>query len=208
MRKSPAVCDERAILRIRCSLCKPFADRCRLPAGVQCRQCGEANQTGKRMRFYLLFLPLCLLTVNPVRAEADREQLKQAFDGAMTCAAIAQLWAEQKPRPEKQQWENRSYAFSMFALQYYTQATGKPVTMKELGGMLTEYFNAMLSWSMLDMEPYETGCREKYGLMDQMCAANGCLHAVDQAGQVVPAEPAAVESEDAAPESLKPGEDP
>lgn len=136
---------------------------------------------------------------DPAAPPANREALEQAFDGAMTCAALTAIKANQAAPAEAWEWGNRSFAFAMLAVRFYTDATQKPLPHEEINNMLTEYANALIAMPEPKRQPFEEGCGRKYADMDRLCAANACPHKAPEAGAASPA-PAA----DAARETTTP----
>lgn len=140
-------------------------------------------------------LPLaCMLFAAPALAEdaagaatdAQRAQFKQAFDGAMTCAALTAIKSDAALGDEQQRWANRSFAFGMFAAQIYFQITHKPLSGEELGDAVNQYADALSVKVEEELEPFEKGCAGKYEFADALCRDNQCPFP-----DVVPPAPAA-----------------
>lgn len=106
----------------------------------------------------------------------NQKALEQAFDGAMTCAALTAIKANDEPPATAWEWGNRSFAFAMLAVRFYTDATQKPLPHEEINNMLTEYANALIAMPEPERQPFEEGCGRKYADMDRLCAANACPH--------------------------------
>jgi len=109
---------------------------------------------------YLLLVALCGAMAAPLAQEppADKDTLRQAFDGAMT-------------------WENRSYAFGKLAAQFWQQATDTPPTGEKMNEALNRYAGSLLGMEAEKVAEYDTACRERHADIDKLCEANTCIHA-------------------------------
>ncbi|MEQ8660305.1 MAG: hypothetical protein RLW62_05775 [Gammaproteobacteria bacterium] len=135
-----------------------------------------------------LLLAAPLLTAQEATPEM-RTQLKQAFDGAMTCSALTAMEADKALGDMQQTWANRSFAFGMLAVRFYTDLSGEPLRNEDMNTALNEYADALLAMSEEQLAPFRSGCAEKYPRVDALCEENDC---------VFPRKPAA------APEALAP----
>ena len=106
----------------------------------------------------------------------QRNLLKQAFDGAMTCSALTALKADAAAGEAQQLWANRSFAFGMLAVRFYTDLTHEPLSNDELNDALNQYADAMTLMVEEELAPFEAGCGAKYADMDRLCAENGCVY--------------------------------
>ncbi|MGE0484465.1 MAG: hypothetical protein AB7Q81_10025 [Gammaproteobacteria bacterium] len=121
-------------------------------------------------------------------SEQQRLQLKQAFDGAMTCSALAAIKSEAALGDEQKTWGNRSFAFGMFAAQVYSNLTGKPLSGEELGQAVNQYADGLAVMVEEELEPFEKGCAAKYEFADELCRQNECPYSeVVEAAPAVPA---------------------
>ena len=123
---------------------------------------------------------LTLLVATPLAAQEvpdARAQLEQAFDGAMTCAAITAIQAEAEPPETRWQWDNRSFAFGKLAARFWNDATENPMSAKDLDNALNKYAGHIVTMAEADLLPFRDACASKYEDMDKLCQANGCLHA-------------------------------
>ena len=102
--------------------------------------------------------------------------LQEAFDGAMTCSALAALKAQDAGPDQRWQWGNRSFAFGMVAARFHSDLTKRPASNEELDDLLSTYANSLAGMPAAKREPFETGCARKYALMDQLCEVNPCPH--------------------------------
>ena len=100
----------------------------------------------------IALLPLCTIAedrappAEPAAAPITPEQetmLKQAFDGAMTCSALTAIKGEQVMGEAQQQWVNRSFAFGMLAVRFYTDLKSEPLSNDELNTALNQYADAL-----------------------------------------------------------------
>lgn len=121
----------------------------------------------------------------------DKAQLLQAFDGAMTCSAVTALAAEKTPPAEAWLWGNRSFAFGMLAVRFYTEANKKQITSEELNNILTEYANRLNTMPAADFKPFDEGCARKYPDIDKLCEQNKCPRQPPGADESAASEPAA-----------------
>lgn len=122
-------------------------------------------------------------------ANEQRELLKQAFDGAMTCSALTAIKADQATGTDQQSWANRSFAFGMLAVRFYTDITAAPLSNDELNEALNQYADALLAMSPEQTAPFETGCANKYADMDRLCAENECVFPAVPAPESPPVRP-------------------
>lgn len=116
----------------------------------------------------------------PLAAEqtaADPDALKRAFDGAMTCSAVAAVGADTVPQAERWRWDNRSFAFGMLAARFWNDATGEPMTGEQLNDALNRYAEALLEMPADQRAGFEIGCEAKYPDVDKLCESNPCIHA-------------------------------
>lgn len=104
------------------------------------------------------------------------DMLKQAFDGAMTCAAVTAIIATETPNGERWRWDNRSFAFGMLAARFWQNATQEQMTMKLLDQALNQYAGRIADMEAPQREGYETSCSAKYADVDKLCEINECLH--------------------------------
>lgn len=132
----------------------------------------------------IALLPLCTIAedmappTEPAAAPITPEQetlLKQAFDGAMTCSALTALKGDQVMGEAQQQWVNRSFAFGMLAVRFYTDLKSEPLSNDELNNALNQYADALTAMSEEELAPFETGCGNKYADMDRLCEENDCV---------------------------------
>lgn len=129
-------------------------------------------------------IPVLLLTAvfcGPLAAQAPQDPrdpavLQQAFDGAMTCAAVTAVKADEVAQAERWLWENRSFAFGMLAAQFFSQARSEAMTGEQLDDALNKYANALLEMAPADRAGFETSCGSKYPGMDDLCKQNRCIH--------------------------------
>jgi len=105
----------------------------------------------------------------------QRTVLKQAFDGAMTCSALTAIKGDQIGGEAQQQWVNRSFAFGMLAVRFYTDLTSEPLSNDELNNALNQYADALTAMSEEELAPFEAGCGNKYADMDRLCDENDCV---------------------------------
>ena len=127
----------------------------------------------------------------PATASGEpRDLLKQAFDGAMTCSALTALKADQAFGDEQQQWANRSFAFGMLAVRFYTDLTAEPLSNDALNEALNQYADALILMSPEERAPFETGCANKYADMDRLGEENACVFPVAPPADDAPAAPA------------------
>ena len=103
-----------------------------------------------------------------------KQALQQAFDGAMTCSALAALNGRAAGKDQAWLWQNRSFAFGILAMQFYMQATGDKVKKSDMDDALTSYANTLQSMSPKERQPFDEGCARKYAQIDQLCKDNGC----------------------------------
>lgn len=120
----------------------------------------------------------------------DRKALEEAFDGAMTCSALTAIKAHEAKEDEAWRWGNRSFAFGMLAVRFYTEATQQPLPREEIDKILTEYANALMAMKAEQRQPFEEGCGRKYADMDRLCEANKCPLAAPGSTAEAPAAPA------------------
>jgi hypothetical protein len=125
----------------------------------------------------LLALPLlhCLHAVAQEATPDQRTQLKQAFDGAMTCSALTAMEADQALGDMQQTWANRSFAFGMLAVRFYTDLTGEPLRNEDMNDALNQYADALLAMSEAQITPFREGCAAKYASVDRLCEENDCV---------------------------------
>lgn len=109
-----------------------------------------------------------------VKQEFDKAQYEQAFDGAMTCSALTAVVAQKAPPAEAWRWGNRSFAFGMLAVRFYTEANKEPLKNEELDGILTQYANALNSMPDAERKQFDEGCARKYADIDKLCEMNDC----------------------------------
>ncbi len=128
-----------------------------------------------------------LLAVTPLHAQdaAQPDLLQQAFDGAMTCSAVAALGAEEVADAERWRWDNRSFAFGMLAARFWNDATGEPMSAEQLDQTLNRYAQALIGMEPDQRAMFENGCAGKYADVDKLCEENPCLHS----GPPAPAAP-------------------
>ncbi|MGR8920846.1 MAG: hypothetical protein ACU85V_14620 [Gammaproteobacteria bacterium] len=122
--------------------------------------------------FLVLSAPLAA-----AEAPDARQQLRQAFDGAMTCAAITAIEAEKLPPETRWEWDNRSFAFGMLAARFWNDATDNPMSAQDLDNALNKYAGHIVTMTEADLLPFRDSCAQKYADMDKLCKENGCLHA-------------------------------
>ena len=108
--------------------------------------------------------------------DPDRAALAQAFDGAMTCAALTALKADRAESVKAWQWGNRSFAFGMLAVRFYTEARQEPLTNEELNEALNGYVDAFEAMPAQQQAQFEKGCAGKYAVVDELCVENACPH--------------------------------
>ncbi|MEX2480005.1 MAG: hypothetical protein WD928_03990 [Gammaproteobacteria bacterium] len=129
--------------------------------------------------FLVLFALLPLFAAAeeaPSPAGNERQaQLKQAFDGAMTCSALTAIKADKHEGNEHELWANRSFAFGMLAVRFYTDLTERGLSNDELNNALNQYADALITMTDEEIAPFETGCGNKYPDMDQLCVDNDCV---------------------------------
>lgn len=112
----------------------------------------------------------------PAPADNERQaQLEQAFDGAMTCSALTAIKADKHEGHEHERWANRSFAFGMLAVRFYTDLTERALSNDELNNALNQYADALITMTEEEIAPFETGCGNKYPDMDQLCVENDCV---------------------------------
>lgn len=104
-----------------------------------------------------------------------RTQLKQAFDGAMTCSALTALEADQAIGDMQQTWANRSFAFGMLAIRFYADLTGEPLRNEDMNEALNQYVDALVAMSDAQIAPFREGCAAKYAGVDALCEQNDCV---------------------------------
>ena len=128
---------------------------------------------------YLLLVALCGAMAAPLAQEppADKDTLRQAFDGAMTCSALAAIEADKAAADSRWQWENGSYAFGKLAAQFWQQATDTPPTGEKMNEALNRYAGSLLGMEAEKVAEYDTACRERHADIDKLCEANTCIHA-------------------------------
>lgn len=128
--------------------------------------------------------------------QPDRgDLLRQAFDGAMTCSAVAAIKADEVAPDERWRWENRSFAFGMLATQFWTEARGQAMPAEELTKALNTYASALLEMVPLSRAGFEANCESRYADMDTVCESNPCPHKPPPAGDAASGDSAS----DAAP---------
>ena len=121
----------------------------------------------------LLFVALPLVAQE---AEPDaRTLLKRAFDGAMTCSALTAMEADQALGDMQQTWANRSFAFGMLAVRFYTDLSGGAMSNDEMNEALNQYADALTSMSAEQIAPFREGCEAKYANVDELCEQNDCV---------------------------------
>lgn len=148
--------------------------------------------------------------VTPAPAEGEtgpgvaptKASLEQAFDGAMTCSALAAVKALQAGKDEAWRWQNRAFVFGMLAARFYGNATKDPISNEDMDNMLTEYANSLSTMPAAQREPFETGCARKYPQMDQLCEINKCPHAAPGTRSPTPPAAAAPAKADAPPATV------
>ena len=104
----------------------------------------------------------------------SKEALQQAFDGAMTCSALAAIISKTTKADEVWRWKNRSFAFGMLAKNFYHSATQNDLSGEDMDNALTSYANSLQSMAAKDREPFDTGCARKYAQIDKLCEVNHC----------------------------------
>lgn len=131
-----------------------------------------------------------LLTTLPLAAQEkapdQRAMLKQAFDGAMTCSALTAIKADQALGDAQRTWANRSFAFGMLAVRFYTDLTQKSLSNADMNDALNEYAHSIAAMTPEELEPFESGCAGKYPDMDKLCEENDCVYPTDKAGEQAP----------------------
>ncbi len=121
---------------------------------------------------------LCALAC-PNRAfaqQADPTAMAQAFDGALTCAALTANKTDDAADAQAWQWVDRSFAFGMLAAKFYVDARREALSNEDLKAMRAQYATALREMTPEQREPFEQGCAEKYADVDALCAHNGCVH--------------------------------
>ena len=106
-----------------------------------------------------------------------QNQLVQAFDGAMTCSAVAAVKAEEPHTEDKQLWANRAFAFGMMATRFFVDAKGEGLSHEQLNNYLNDYAHALLNLPAMEQAGFEEGCAQRYAEMDKFCEANPCAFA-------------------------------
>lgn len=121
----------------------------------------------------LLFVALPLAAQE---AEPDaRTMLKRAFDGAMTCSALTAMEADRALGDMQQTWANRSFAFGMLAVRFYTDLSGGGMSNDEMNEALNQYADALTAMSEEQIAPFREGCEAKYANVDELCEQNDCV---------------------------------
>jgi len=121
----------------------------------------------------LLFVALPLVAAEP---EPDaRTMLKRAFDGAMTCSALTAMEADRALGDMQQTWANRSFAFGMLAVRFYTDLSGGGMSNEEMNEALNQYADALMSMNEEQVAPFRQGCEAKYANVDELCEQNDCV---------------------------------
>ncbi len=109
-------------------------------------------------------------------AEPDaRTMLKRAFDGAMTCSALTAMEADRALGDMQQTWANRSFAFGMLAVRFYTDLSGGGMSNDEMNDALNQYADALTAMSEAQIAPFREGCEAKYANVDELCEQNDCV---------------------------------
>ncbi len=108
------------------------------------------------------------------KPEVDKAQYEQAFDGAMTCSALTAIAAQKAPPAEAWRWGNRSFAFGMLAVRFYTESHKEPLKNEDLDGILTQYANALNAMPEAERKQFDEGCGRKYADIDKLCEVNDC----------------------------------
>lgn len=120
---------------------------------------------------------LAWLGAPPAHAQApDAQAFAQAFDGAMTCAALTALHAEAASDDSAWRWVNRSFAFGMIAVKFYIDARREALSNDDLKAMREKYAVALRDLTPEQRVPFEENCAAKYADMDALCEQNGCVH--------------------------------
>jgi hypothetical protein len=140
-------------------------------------------------RSLTLWLASVLLTAPCVTAETPEQperqpyeqvpnmlELARAFDGAMTCAALTYIKADDINDENAWRWANRSFAFGMLAAKFFTDAQHGAVSADDLNGMRAEYTAAFTAMTPAERAPFEESCAGKYADMDRLCEENTCVH--------------------------------
>lgn len=129
------------------------------------------------MKYYLLVALLAMMSAPQAQeATPDKDTLRQAFDGAMTCSALAAITADKVAANERWLWENRSFAFGKLAAQFWQQATDEPPTGEKMNEALNRYAGTLIELPPEKVEPYETSCNGKHADIDKLCEVNSCVH--------------------------------
>lgn len=113
---------------------------------------------------------------NAAEASPSAEMLRQAFDGAMTCSAVAAITADKAGPDVRWKWENRSFAFGMLAARFWHEASGEPITAEAMDKVLNQYAGTMLEMVPHAYIEFETSCAGKLADIDQLCEVNTCVH--------------------------------
>lgn len=106
----------------------------------------------------------------------DKAMLEKAFDGAMTCSALAAMRAHEVDEGERWRWENRSFAFGMLAARFWGTATDQAMSMESLDKALNKYAGQLTDMNPEEVEPFRTSCAGKFADIDELCNANPCPH--------------------------------
>lgn len=125
---------------------------------------------------------LLVCDATSAQAPPDRDAYAQAFDGAMTCAALTARKAEAAADENAWRWVNRSFAFGMMAAKFYVDARQQALPNEELKAMREKYALALDELSEEQRRPFEQNCAGKYADMDALCEASGCVHDAPAAG--------------------------
>lgn len=112
----------------------------------------------------------------PVAPAADKKSLQQAFDGAMTCSALAAIQAETLPLDERWVWDNRSFAFGMLAVRFWNDASDEKMTGKKLDEALNFYAGRLSEMPQELKTGFTESCQQKHADIDKLCEINKCIH--------------------------------
>ena len=129
------------------------------------------------MKYYLFVALLTMMSAPQAQqATPDKDTLRQAFDGAMTCSALAAITADKVAANERWLWENRSFAFGKLAAQIWQQATDEPPTGEKMNEALNRYASTLIELPPEKVGAYETSCKGKHPNMDKLCEVHSCIH--------------------------------
>jgi len=123
----------------------------------------------------------------PPASAPDKAVLAQAYDGAMTCSALAALETDSVPADERWLWENRTLAFGILAAHFWNDAHPEPITDKAMDESLNQYTGGLSGMPPDQVAPFMTACAGKFDYVDKFCEANRCVHEISV--QSPPAQP-------------------